>query len=104
MVLLAAALLVVRSMVVDNVPASAAVPVTDSFDIVVRYLRAGLRAVFVVGLVVAAGAALTGPAPWAVAIRRRAVALIAGLRRRVWPAGRGRRPAHGCTRTERRWT
>lgn len=91
MVLLAAALLVVRSMVVQNVPASAAAPVNDSFDIVVRYLRINLRAVFVVGLVVAAGAALTGPAPWAVGLRRRAVALIVGLRRRVWPAGRARR-------------
>jgi len=91
MVLLAAALLVVRAMVVNAVPDSATVPVSDSFDIMVRYLRANLRTIFVLGLVVAVGAALTGPSPWAVRTRRRGVALIAGLRRRVWPAGHGRR-------------
>jgi len=90
MVLLAGALLVVRSIVVNSVPGSAAVPVSDSFDIMVRYLRASLRSIFVLGLVVAVGAALVGPAPWAVRTRRRSVAVIAGLRR-VWPAGRGRR-------------
>ncbi|HEX9336856.1 MAG TPA: hypothetical protein VF892_13270, partial [Pseudonocardiaceae bacterium] len=63
MVLLAAALLVVRAMVVNAVPDSATVPVSDSFDIMVRYLRANLRTIFVLGLVVAVGAALTGPSP-----------------------------------------
>ena len=90
LLLLAGALLVVRSIVVNSVPGSAAVPVSDSFDIMVRYLRASLRSIFVLGLVVAVGAALVGPAPWAVRTRRRSVAVIAGLRR-VWPAGRGRR-------------
>ncbi|HEY3610974.1 MAG TPA: hypothetical protein VGL06_25995 [Pseudonocardiaceae bacterium] len=91
MVLLAAALLVAGAMVVNTVPDSASVPVSDSFDIVVRYLRANLRSVFVLGLVVAVGAAITGPSPWAVRTRQRSVAVIAGLRRWVWPAGHGGR-------------
>jgi len=91
MVLMAAVLLVVRAMVVNTVPDSATVPVSDSFDIMVRYLRANLRGIFVLGLVLAVGAALTGPSPWAVRTRQRSVALIAGLRRRMWPAGHGRR-------------
>jgi|Tabmets5t2r1_1033131.scaffolds.fasta_scaffold25730_2 hypothetical protein len=33
------------------------------YDTIVRFLRAGLRTVFVLGLVVAAGAFLTGPSP-----------------------------------------
>jgi hypothetical protein len=50
----------------DVLPADAA---RDVFDTLVRFLRTGLRAVAVLGLVVALGAFLTGPSPTAVRTR-----------------------------------
>jgi hypothetical protein len=72
MVLLALGLAVFRSIYLDGVPAevlphdAAAV----LYDTIVRFLRAGLRTVLVLGLVVAAGAFLTGPSVTAVRTRR----------------------------------
>src|SRR5204862_2129442 len=50
MVVLAAGLLVARGMLVGAVPARAAPATASGYDIVVAYLRLGLRAVLVLGL------------------------------------------------------
>ena len=70
MVVLAAALLVARSLLVGEVPAAAAPATASGFDILVHYLRLGLRAVLVLGLVVAAAGFLAGRSESAVGIRR----------------------------------
>jgi hypothetical protein len=78
MVVLALGLAVFRSIYLDAVPASvlphdaAAV----AYDTIVRFLRAGLRTVLVLGLVVAAGAFLTGRSVTAVRTRQ---ALAGGI-------------------------
>jgi len=60
MVVLAAALLVARSVLVGEVPAAAAPATASGYDILVHYLRVGLRAVLVLGLVMAAAGFLAG--------------------------------------------
>jgi hypothetical protein len=69
LVVLAAGLLVARSLLVGAVPAGAAPAAASGFDIVVTYLRAGLRALLVLGLVVALGGFLAGRSDTAVHIR-----------------------------------
>jgi hypothetical protein len=72
MLLLALGLAIFRSIYLDGVPAevlphdAAAV----LYDTIVRFLRAGLRTILVLGLVVAAGAFLTGGSVTAVRTRR----------------------------------
>jgi hypothetical protein len=70
MVVLAAGLLVARSLLVDAVPAAAAPATASGFDIVVTYLRYGLRALVVLGLVLALAGFLAGRSETAVGIRR----------------------------------
>jgi hypothetical protein len=70
MVVLAAGLLVARSLLVGAVPAGAAPATASGFDIVVTYLRLGLRAVIVLGLVIALAGFLAGRSDSAVRIRR----------------------------------
>jgi hypothetical protein len=70
MVVLAAGLLVARSLLANAVPAAAAPATASGFDIVVTYLRLGLRAVLVLGLVLALAGFLTGRSETAVGIRR----------------------------------
>ena len=70
LVVLAAGLLVARSLLVGAVPAAAAPATASGFDIMVTYLRAGLRALLVLGLVVALGGFLAGRSDTAVGIRR----------------------------------
>ena len=70
LVVLAAALLVARSLLVGAVPPAAAPATASGFDIVVTYLRAGLRALLVLALVVALGGFLAGRSETAVHIRR----------------------------------
>lgn len=70
MVVLAAGLLVARSMVIGAVPAAAAPATASGFDIVVAYLRLGLRALLVLGLVLALAGFLAGRSDTAVRIRR----------------------------------
>jgi hypothetical protein len=70
MVVLAAGLLVARSMLIGAVPASAAPATATGFDIVVAYLRLGLRALLVLGLVLALAGFLAGRSETAVRIRR----------------------------------
>jgi hypothetical protein len=70
MVVLAAGLLVARGLLVNAVPVAAAPATASGFDIVVTYLRAGLRALLVLGLVVALAGFLAGRSETAVRIRR----------------------------------
>jgi hypothetical protein len=80
MLVVAAILLVTRSVLVNAVPARSAVATGASYDILVRFLRAGLRTAFAVGIVVALGAFLTGPSVTAVAIRKGVSSVFAWLR------------------------
>jgi hypothetical protein len=70
MVVLAVGLLVARSMLVGAVPAGAAPATASGFDIVVTYLRYGLRVLIVLGLVIALAGYLAGRAESAVRLRR----------------------------------
>jgi hypothetical protein len=89
MVVLALALAIFRSVYLNAVPAgvlphdAAAV----LYDTIVRFLRAGLRTVLVLGLVVAAGAFLSGNSVTAVRTRQGLVAAIARLRGSAEQAG-----------------
>lgn len=75
LVLLAAGLLVARSLLVGAVPAAAA-----SFDILVGSLRASGRALLVLALVIALGAFLAGSSPTATGVRRWAKGLLGRIR------------------------
>lgn len=81
MLVLAIGLIVARNAVVQGVSQQGAVAAGDSFDILVNFLRVGLRTTFVVGLVVALAAFLTGPGEAAVRTRRGVVASIDWVRR-----------------------
>ncbi len=54
-----------------SVAEQAAAPAAAIFDTVVRFLRIALRTLFLVGLIVALGAFLVGPAQAAVRLRGR---------------------------------
>jgi hypothetical protein len=71
MLVLGAGLAVFRSIYLSSVPTSLlpADAAAVLFDTLVRFIRQGLRVLLVVGLVVAAGAFLTGPSVTAVRIR-----------------------------------
>jgi hypothetical protein len=89
MVLLALSLAVFRSIYLNGVPTevlphdAAAV----LYDTMVRFLRAGLRTVLVLGLVVAAGAFLTGPSVTAVRTRQGLAGAIGWLQGSAEHAG-----------------
>jgi hypothetical protein len=70
LLVLGAALLVARGLLVDKVPSGAAPATAAGFDIVVTYLRLGLRALMVLGIVIALAGFLAGPSDTAVGIRR----------------------------------
>jgi len=69
MLVLGAALLIARTLLIDAVPSRSAAPTAAAYDIVVRFLRDGLRTLLVLGLVIALGAFLAGPSVTAVRIR-----------------------------------
>jgi hypothetical protein len=72
MVVLGAGLLIFRGVYLNSVP-SDVLPADAAavlFDTLVRFIKEGLRTILVVGLVVAAGAFLTGPSVSAVKIRK----------------------------------
>ncbi len=71
MALLGAGLLIFRSVYLNSVPNSVlpADAAAAMFDTLVRFIKQGLRAILVLGLVVAAGAFVTGPSVTAVRIR-----------------------------------
>jgi hypothetical protein len=81
MVVLAAALLVARGLLVSSVPEQGVAATAATFDILVRFLRIALRTVFVVGLVVAVGAFLTGGSAAATQVRSMSARGIGWLRR-----------------------
>jgi hypothetical protein len=58
-----------------------------AFDIIVRYLRNGIRVIAVLGIIVALGAFLTGPSRLAVRIRGGSRDLVGGLGRKADEAG-----------------
>lgn len=82
MLSLAVGLVITRAVLVDSVPSRAAAPAAAFFDIVVRFLRDGLRTVLVLGLVVALGAYLAGPSATARRIRGASVRALARVRGR----------------------
>jgi hypothetical protein len=89
MVVLGAGLLIFRGVYLNGVPndvlpADAAAAL---FDTLVRFIREGLRTILVVGLVVAAGAFLTGPSVSAVRTRRAFTSGLAWVRRSGEHAG-----------------
>lgn len=72
MLVLGAGLVIFRGVYLNGVPSDVlpADAAAALFDTLVRFIREGLRTVLVVGLLVAAGAFLTGPSKSAVAIRK----------------------------------
>lgn len=83
MLVLAIALLITRNVLVGSVPSKSAAPAAAAYDIIVRFLRDGLRLLLVVGLVVALGAFLVGPSTTAVRIRAGAVHSVDWVRGRT---------------------
>ena len=104
MVLLALGLAVFRSIYLNGVPAevlphdAAAV----LYDTIVRFLRAGLRTVLVLGLVVAAGAFLTGPSATAVRTRHSLAGAIGWLQGSAEHAGLRTGPVGSWVHANRR--
>jgi hypothetical protein len=80
MLFLGASLLVARSLMIGAVPAAAAPATASGFDIVVTYLRLGLRALAVLGLVLALAGFLAGRSDSAVRIRRWTADHLHGIR------------------------
>ena len=89
MLVLAAGLLIFRSIYLNSVPSN--VLPSDAaavlFDTLVRFIKEGLRAILVVGLVVAAAAFVTGPSATAVKIRGGTASGLAWVRQRGEHAG-----------------
>ncbi|HLM07756.1 MAG TPA: hypothetical protein VK402_21480 [Blastococcus sp.] len=94
MLVLGAGLLVARGLLVGAVPAAAAPATASGFDIVVTYLRLGLRALMVLGLVLALAGFLAGTSDTAVSIRRWTAGHLHSLRgnRAGGPVSRWVRP------------
>ncbi|HVV14540.1 hypothetical protein [Amycolatopsis sp.] len=80
MLVVAAALLITRGALTGAVPPRATIATGNSYDILVRFLRGGLRTLFAVGIVVALGAFLAGPSTTAVGLRRGTAKAIGRLR------------------------
>jgi hypothetical protein len=98
MLLLGAGLTIFRGMYLNSLPpALPADAAAVLFDTLVRFIREALRTLLVVGLIVAAGAFLTGPSATAVGIRGAFTSGFAWLRRT------GER-AHVTTGPVGRWT
>jgi hypothetical protein len=89
MVVLALGLAVFRSIYLDAVPASVLPHDAAAvlYDTIVRFLRLGLRTILVLGLVVAAGAFLTGPSVTAVRTRHSLAGGLGWLRGGAEQAG-----------------
>jgi hypothetical protein len=81
MVVLAVGLLIARGLLVGAVPAGAAPATASGFDIAVTYLRYGLRALLVLGLVIALAGYLAGRSESAVRLRGWASGRLHSIRR-----------------------
>jgi hypothetical protein len=104
MFVLAAGLLIFRSVYLNSVPSSK-LPANAAavlFDTLVRFIRAGLRTLLVVGLVVAAGAFCTGPSVTAVRTRQGIAAGARWIREHAEAAGLGTGPVGQWTYAHRR--
>jgi hypothetical protein len=99
MLVLAVALAIARAIYLNSVPQS--VLPSDAaaalYDTLIRFVKDGLRLLLLVGLVVAAGAFLTGPSAAAVNVRRAVTSGIAWLRTRGERAGLRTGPAGAWT-------
>ncbi len=104
MVVLAIALAVARSAYLNAVPSSVLPQdaAADIYDTLVRFLRAGLRTVAVLGLVVAIGAFFTGPSVTAVRTRQGLSGAIGWLRGTAEHAGLRTGPVGAWVHTYRR--
>ncbi|TWP49635.1 hypothetical protein FKR81_23145 [Lentzea tibetensis] len=80
MLVLGTGLLIARVVLIDAVPNRSAASTAASYDIIVRFLRDGLRTLLVLGLITALGAFLTGPSATAVRIRHAGAGALAWLR------------------------
>jgi len=89
MLVLAVALAIARAIYLNSVPQSVLPPDAAAalYDTLVRFIKEGLRVLLLVGLVVAAGAFLTGPSRAAVSVRRAVTSGIGWLRARGERAG-----------------
>jgi hypothetical protein len=104
MVVLALGLLVFRSIYLNGVPADVLPQDAAAvlYDTIVRFLRVGLRAVLVLGLVVAAGAFLTGPSDTAVRTRQGLAHAVGWLQGSAEGAGLRTGPVGGWVYDHRR--
>ncbi len=104
MLVLAAALAIARGIYLNSVPQSTLPPDAAAalYDTLVRFIKDGLRLLLVAGLVIAAGAFLTGPSAAAVRTRRAARSGIAWVRARGELAGLRTGPAGSWTRAHKR--
>jgi hypothetical protein len=88
MLVLAIALQIARTVYLHSVPSTLPSDAASAlYDTLVRFIRDGLRVLLVVGLVVAAGAFLTGPSHSAVLVRNSTMAGIGWTRSRFERAG-----------------
>jgi hypothetical protein len=103
MLVLGAALAISRSVYLNAVPASVlpADAAAVLFDTLVRFIKDGLRLLLVTGLIVAAGAFLTGPSVTAVTTRRGITSALASARARGERAGLSTGPAGRWTYAHR---
>ena len=104
MLVLGAALAIARGIYLNSVPqstlpADAAAALYDTF---VRFIKDGLRLLLVIGLVIAAGAFLTGPSTVAVQTRRAVTSGVDWLRARIENRGVNLGPVGAWTAGHRR--
>jgi hypothetical protein len=104
MLVLAAALAIARGIYLNSVPQSTLPPDAAAalFDTLVRFIKDGLRVLLVAGLVIAAGAFLTGPSAAAVRTRRAAGSGLGWVRARGELAGLRTGPAGAWTGAHKR--
>lgn len=103
MLVLGAALAIARSLVLSGLPAGVSAPaVADSYDILVRFIRDGLRVVMAAGLIAAIGAFFTGPSATAVRTRQAFSNSLGWLRASGENAGLRTGPAGQWTYTHRK--
>jgi hypothetical protein len=88
MLVLGIGLTIFRSIYLNSVPSNVSSSAAAAlYDTLIRFIRQGLRVILVVGLVIAAGAFLTGPSATAVRTRKGVVSGIDWLRARGERAG-----------------
>jgi hypothetical protein len=104
MLVLGAALLFVRNAYLNAVPPGVlpSDAAAAAFDILVQFIRVALRALLVIGLVVAAGAFLTGPSATAIRIRSWLSSALSWVRRAAENRGVSSGPVGQWTYTHRR--